>query len=619
MQNDAGPIARSQRTDPSHTLTLILIVIIALVAIAARLIPGPRIIDDAYITFRYSRNIIEGQGFVYNPGEYTLGTTTPFYTLLMAGIAFVLHGEDFPAYAIAVNALADAGTAVLLFLIVRRLTGNRLAGLLLGALLGVLWGIAPMSVTFAVGGMETGVSIFCTVAAFWLYLENRPILMGIAIGLGFLTRIDALLWIGPLLLYQLVEQWRENPSIPRPLFPTNTGGKGSEIPLSSPRPTGEGLGVRATKLLSRLPWRTWLAAALICLPWLVFSLFYFGSPIPHSLLAKSAAYVIPPLAQFGWLLPRYATPFFETGRLILLDSLIYLILNLLGIFYVARRLPRLLPYLIYPWLYLAVFSIANPPVFRWYTTPPLPALMLGIVAGAWAVIERLIPRRSLSSPAPLPSEWARGAGTDTPHPPTPSPTRRVGETVSIDDPGSPSPAFWERGLGGEVSLLSCALIAILAILWIGTSLNAWVAHPDHGPDQPAPEMAWFALELNYQKIGTELHDKYGVTPDTLVASADIGTIGYFSRARIIDTVGLVTPSLTAYYPASPAIIVAGENYAIPPKMILDTRPVYLVTMEAFVRLGLEQDPTFKAEYGDPIETIPTGYYGTDMRLYKRKN
>src|SRR5437016_142374 len=114
-----------------------------IMALVARAIPGPRTIDDAFITFRYSRNILEGQGFVYNPGSRVLGTTTPLFTLLMAAVGAVTGGQDFPWYAIAVSALADAGTAAFLFLLARRLTDNRW----IGALLGALWAIAPMSVT----------------------------------------------------------------------------------------------------------------------------------------------------------------------------------------------------------------------------------------------------------------------------------------------------------------------------------------------------------------------------------------------------------------------------------------------------------------------------------------
>ncbi|HEC35405.1 MAG TPA: hypothetical protein ENI39_02600, partial [Anaerolineae bacterium] len=64
-----------------------LLLVLVLLALAARLVPGPRTVDDAYITFRYARNLVEGRGFVYNLGERVLGTTTPLYTLLLSGLA----------------------------------------------------------------------------------------------------------------------------------------------------------------------------------------------------------------------------------------------------------------------------------------------------------------------------------------------------------------------------------------------------------------------------------------------------------------------------------------------------------------------------------------------------
>ena len=42
--------------------------------------------DDALIIFRYAENLAAGNGFVYNPGEHVLGTTTPLYTLLLAAL-----------------------------------------------------------------------------------------------------------------------------------------------------------------------------------------------------------------------------------------------------------------------------------------------------------------------------------------------------------------------------------------------------------------------------------------------------------------------------------------------------------------------------------------------------
>ncbi len=516
---------------PLARLDVALIVGVMLLVLVARALPGPRTIDDAFITFRYSRNILEGQGFVYNPGTRVLGTTTPLFTLVMAAVGGLMGGQDFPWYAIAVSALADAGTAALLFLLARRLTCNRW----MGALLGALWAVSPMSVTFAVGGMETSVNIFWMVGAVWFFVIDRPVWLGVFAALGILTRIDAVIWIGPLFAFQLAERW---------------------------------LSTRGKLLIERVPWRTWLAFGAALLPWLIFSMAYFGSPFPRSLTAKAVAYIMPPGSALVKFIQTYSTPFFEFDSFgakgAMIGAVACLALTIFGIRYITKHHwpPRVLPFLIYPWLYMGIFSAANPLIFRWYVAPPLPALMLGIVVGAWAVIESIQQATRSRAAAPV-------------------------------------------------------AIGVLAILWGGTSIHAWDIHPDHEPDRPAPNMAWHKIELLYQQIGTELREKYGVTPETRVASADIGAIGYFSRATIVDTVGLVTPALSKYYPASPSLLVPGQNYAIPPQLIDDTQPAYLVTMEAFVRLGLEQDPQFKANY-ELLQEIPTDFYGTGMRLYRRK-
>ncbi|NWF70970.1 MAG: hypothetical protein HXY40_17940 [Chloroflexi bacterium] len=525
--------------------TLILIALLMLAAIIARVLPGPRTIDDAFITFRYSRNLVEGQGFVYNYGVRTLGTTTPLFTLLLAGISLGTGQQDFQWYAIALSALADALNCALLFLITRRATGSQMLGIVLGA----LWALAPRSVTFAIGGMETSPNILWMLAAVWCYLsaaENPPaagirgwladkiVWMGVFAGLGLWTRIDAALWVAPLFAYHWWEHLR-----------------------AAQKHDGR----------SYLPLRAWLACLLTFAPWLLFSTLYFGSPLPNSINAKSLAYVMPSGAAFVELaLRNYAFPFFEVQLLPeswrtvggLFFMTLYLLLALLGLLYSARNAPRLLPFLLYPWLYLAAFSLANPLIFRWYTLPPLPALTLGLVCGLWSIIGA----EKINRAAPI-------------------------------------------------------VASAFGVFWLAASLNVWTLHPDHGPDRPAPQMAWHQIELYYERIGRQLREDYGVTPQTRVASADIGAIGYFSRATIVDTVGLVTPELRRYYPNAPEWIVAGQNYAVPPQLILDTQPDYFVTMEAFVRLGLEQNATFTASYM-LLEEIPTNFYGTGMRLYGRR-
>ena len=500
----------------------------AALAFALRVMPRPRTIDDAFITFRYARNIVDGNGFVYNPGVRTLGTTTPLYTLLMAGIGAITGSEAYPWFALVLNALADAITAALLALLAWRVTGR----LSLATLTGALWAVSPMSVTFAVGGMETSVAVLWMVAAVTAYLNGRDLWMAAFAALGVLTRIDALLWAGPLLLDHWWTYWRAQAD------------------------PGAGL-------IRRVPWRAWAIFGGLLVPWHLFSWRYFGVLVTSSVGAKRVVYHVDSLQALTRLLQHYATPFFEYDTMgvpgIVAGIVLYPALAAIGLFYVVKRAPRLLPLAVYPWTYLVVFSVMNPQIFRWYLVPPLPAYFLCIVIGAWALADAVT----------------------------------GGQRVAVG-------------------------LAAVGAVWIAFSLNAWGLHPDHGPDRPAPEMAWHRIELLYQRVGEMIRASDGVDQQTVIAAGDIGAIGYFSEARILDTIGLVTPEMTAYYPYDESLLIPGANYAVPPQIILDHQPEYVVLMEGFVRNGLAKEPRFTSRY-EQVRFNPTDFYGTGMIVYRLRD
>ncbi len=491
--------------------------VIALLALVARLIPGPRTIDDAYITFRYAQNLISGAGLVYNPGEHVLGTTTPLYTILLSLVSIPFGGQSapFPTLAFVLNALFGAASC---WLLVR--LGSRLGYSTAGMIAAGVWAVAPMSVTFAIGGMETSLFVLFILATFYFYYTQRPTAGALLAALCLLTRPDGLLFIGPLAVERIRQIW-----------------------LSKHERTIPDLG-----------WAEAFAFVLPVASWGVFAAFYFGNPLPNSIGAKIAAYHLPPNAALIRLLQHYATPFL--GQLtfgntwIPIGLVLFPFLFGLGALTVLRRRVDLWPILASPWVYLIVFSAFNPLIFRWYLAPPLPFYFFGIALGM----------------------------------------SRLGIDLRTH--------YVPLGMGLAATALT---------------LHGWVLHPSHGPDRPAPDMAYIELELLYRQAADEL--KPQILPGQTVAAGDIGTLGYYTGARMLDTIGLVSPRASSYYPLDDSYYVI--NYAIPPKLISDLKPDYVVLLEVYGRLGLLKDESFVRAY-QLEETLPTDIYGSrDLFVFSR--
>jgi len=487
--------------------------LIPLLAIALRLIPGARTVDDAFITFRYAQNLIAGNGLVYNPGEWVLGTTTPLYAVLIAAIGSITGGiqAPYPEIAVVISAIADAISCLIIIRLSTNL-GYRRAGIAAA----LIWAAAPMSVTFAIGGMETSLFILLMLGTFYMHSNNQPVLAALIGSLSLLTRPDALLFLLPLGLERAYRIFRS---------------RKRHLPLAE------------------------IASFLIpLLIWSVISYIYYGDPLPRSMAAKAVAYHIPPEAGIVRLLQHYATPFFSHlvfgAFSIAIGIILFPTLFVIGWWRVIRDRTCIWPLAIYPILYLLAFSIANPLIFRWYLTPPLPMYFLGIFIG----IEVL--GRNLKSPLPL---------------------------------------------------------AICGILAFGFTLNGWTLHPDHGPDRPAPKMAYIKLEEVYWQVASDLQGQ--IREEQTLAAADIGVLGYYTGSRILDTVGLISPESEVYYPLPDDFYIT--NYAIPPDLIHQEKPDFLVFLEVYGRNGLLMDPQFLDEY-DLLFRYQTDIYGSDgMLVYVR--
>ncbi len=488
-------------------------VLIPILAVCLRLIPGARTVDDAFITFRYAQNLVAGNGLVYNPGELVLGTTTPLYAVLIAAIGSITGGiqAPYPEIAVVISAIADALSCLIIIRLSTNL-GYRRAGIAAA----LIWAAAPMSVTFAIGGMETSVFILLMLGTFYMHSNNQPVLAAFIGSLCLLTRPDALLFLLPLGLERTYRLFQARKRY---------------LPF--------------TEIAS------FLTPVII---WLVISWLYYGDPLPRSMAAKAVAYLLPPEAGLVRLLQHYATPFFSHLALgsfsIVIGIFLFPTLFMIGWRRIVRERTYIWPLAIYPILYLLAFSIANPLIFRWYLAPPLPMYFLGIFIG----IE--IFGRDLRSPLPL---------------------------------------------------------AICAALAFGFTLNGWTLHPDHGLDRPAPKMAYIKLEEVYRQVASDLRGQ--IRGEQTLAAGDIGVLGYYTGARILDTVGLISPQSEPFYPLPEELYIT--NYAIPPGLIQQEKPDFLVLLEVYGRNGLLLDPQFLEEYG-LIDRIQTDIYGSDgMLVYVR--
>lgn len=517
-----------------------LIVLIALIAILIRWNAGPRTIDDSYITYRYARNLLSNNGFVYNPGERVLGTTTPFYTILLTLIAIPLGGAnaDFPQIALILNSFIDGFTCFILYKL-----GRELRSPWVGYATALAWAIAPFSVTFAIGGLETSVYVFLLLMTTYHYIIQGYRRSAFFAALAFLTRPDALILILPIILDLLFTAWTIKIPLGKRFYPSHPN----------------------QKISRKVLLQSFAIFILPILIWMIFATVYFGNPLPHSILAKSLAYRIPANVALIRLLQHYATPFFEDATFhsigILLGLFIYPSLSILGILHIHRAHPHAIVVMMFPWLYFAVFAIAHPLIFRWYLTPPLFLYYLSIFTGLDVLIEQFFINK--------------------------------------------------HKVQSYSNLLKLVFLFVIPTFLVS---QAWTLYPDHGIHHPAPKMAWYKLELLYRQAAEIINHQSSFQNNIVIAAGDVGVLGYYTQTRILDTVGLNSVLTLKYYPVDEKYYVI--NYAIPPKLITDQKPDYVVFLEVYGRKSLLKDPQFLSSY-HLIARLDTDIYGSQGLLIYR--
>lgn len=123
--------------------------------------------DDAYISFRYARNLSRGKGLVFNEDERVEGYSNFLWVLVLSLLSKL--GFDLPLISKVLGALFSIGTLAVTWQISRSLTKKKPISDTVPLVLLALSG--PLAL-HSVNGLETAMFSFLVSAGIWLYLQG---------------------------------------------------------------------------------------------------------------------------------------------------------------------------------------------------------------------------------------------------------------------------------------------------------------------------------------------------------------------------------------------------------------------------------------------------------------
>jgi len=347
--------------DPRRPYLVPLLLLLATRLVAWRILPFAS--EDAYITFRFARNLAGGHGLVYNPGEPVFGFSSPLWTLWCALGVALTHAPEL--WTRLTTLLADALTLLVAGRMLEDEGADGAGSRAPAWCFGVFFAVWPFFAAVAASGME-----------------NSAMLALIAVAAATVRRAAA----GPA---PAGGGWR----------PALTGVLLAALALWRP----EGI-VAASVVALGVRMRDRLVAVAIFAAGMVALTLYFGSPVPQSVLAKSSLYGTPgPWAArywWSWLVPAFTAAGPSIGETRMLFPLAVLtgpaLLAGAAALWRARSRPVTLfaAACLSVWLGYALLGVA---FFYWYLVVPLG----GVAALACVGLPRIVRGRWLYAGAAL--------------------------------------------------------------------------------------------------------------------------------------------------------------------------------------------------------------------------
>jgi len=474
--------------------------------------------DDAYITYRYVDNLLNGKGLVYNPGQRVFGSSTPLYVAWLAGIRSVARLVPTPDLAVRANFVFYALTIVgICFLLTSLGTSVGTAALLAG-----LVSFRVSLLRASLGGMETFLFAGLLVWSLWTLVTRRFRLGAWLAGLSALARPEGVLMVVLFFASWLIER-RHCP----------TGAAAAD-------------------------WREIIGLLLPGLAWVAFATPYFGTPIYHSILAKSRPlYPLRPGSALAtltnWLVLWMVggTTLWPAGALtaVLLLVAVVLVVAALGYVRLLTPSPRgdvepaakvlLVPVLLA--MFTFFYAVSNPLLFSWYL-PPVELLWFASIATGVA----------------LAVGWLKGRGD---------------------------------------ARLTLVPVLGLVVLTSGPALmplyKSLAAHRPLADLRLASDRN-LARTMTYRETAEWLN-RVAPCGDTLIAP-EIGALGYYYHGFIYDACGLVSPEALPFLPVPDSERTGSTVGAISLGLVRHLRCDVVVTMQGFASRSLYPSAWYHENY-----------------------
>lgn len=551
------------------------ILILSMISFIFVIFQNPRPCDDAYITFRHVNNILMHQTLSWNiVGDHVLATTSPIYCILLAIVSCVVQLYTIPLVALYVNASLFAAIVFLTYLIAEDLTEDRLSSFLVS----VIIAFSSTNVYLASLGFESTLVTFATLSCLYFSRNGNIVLSLLLASLAPLIRPEGILCV--------IIVW-------------------GHIMVS-----------RKFKI-SYL-----MVFFAIPIAWIAFSYASFGSPVPHSIMAKRLfPYVYRPYDGQGVTMLEHVSNIplkliaflFKTGYSIIASNefetsiaspnisiyhSLFFVISILTLLWALANYQRFgYRYLFYLW-YPMMFSIFYAFVGTtevWYLSSFYTLSIIILTTSCF----------------------------------------RFSKHILVANVNTEISRF-------QVNAIVTLVFLCIFLSFIGMNQyrfnNGQRNQSEKGEGFPMiPEAGmilacdprghfWEWMELNrfdaYRKAAIFLNDNSDINTRTLIS--EVGVFGYYYNGIVIDSVGLCSPESLQFYPPPPTDVFdekgnpySRANNVIPTKLISDLKPTYIVSIDTYIAHLLRPTSSFTDQYEFVIHI--SNVFKRPVLIFKRKS